>query len=97
MRFVKMMIIEDNNTYLDKCKNMSQVHVFLEIVKAMDSNQLWFSNSDSRKKICDKLDLSDIRLKQIIKYLVNEGLLHKKLKGIYLISQVYMSTISEKV
>lgn len=94
MRFIKMIIIDDN-TFLDKCKTISQIHVFTEICKSMDQNQLWYSNSESRGSISTKLNLSDVRIKQIVKELTDVGLLHKKMKGIYIISQVYMSIIKD--
>jgi hypothetical protein len=93
-RFVKMMITE-NKTYIDECKTMSQIHVYNELIKNMDENQLWFSNSTSRIKICNSLNLSDGRVKAIVKELTDLGLLHKKMKGIYLISKVFVSTIKE--
>lgn len=56
-----------------------------------ENNLTWYSNKDSRTKICNKLNISDIRVKQLIASLTQKGILLKLSKGVYKVSAKYFS------
>ncbi len=59
------------------------------VISSKNNNLTWYSTKDSREKISSKLNISDIRVKQILASLVNKGILHVKSKGTYIVSAKY--------
>lgn len=61
------------------------------LVASKENNLTWYSNKDSRKLIADRLEISDIRVKQILAQLTLKGVLLKTSKGVYRVSAKYFS------
>lgn len=59
------------------------------VISSKNNNLTWYSTKDSREKIGTKLNISDIRVKQILAALANKGVLHIKSKGTYIVSAKY--------
>ncbi len=97
MNFVKDDITGEVTSILDVLKSPSQNKFFNKILTTCDQNDLvWYSNSTTVSKLAKELDLSEDRIKQLIKNLCDLGVLIKKTRGVYAISRKYITNQSSK-
>lgn len=95
--FVKMMMDTDTGiSILGQLHESENKVLELIIFSSKNNNLTWYSTKDSRQKIAEKLNVSDIRIKQILANLVTKGVLHVKSKGTYIVSARYFQISKEK-
>lgn len=96
LSFVKVLFVENSDkgvveTVFDKLEGTNG-KVFARLLIYCNQDELvWYSNKDSRNKILEDCGISDIRLKQILAKLVEEGILIRRIRGVYELSRVYVS------
>lgn len=83
--------MENDETLLDNLHDSEGKLLSKIILASKDNNLTWYSNKDSRGTIAKKLEISDIRVKQLLASLVLKGILIKLSKGVYKISSKYLS------
>ncbi len=91
--------MDNNGTVLDNLLE-SEAKLLNGIIMARSTDALehivWYSNADSRKAMADRLNVSDIRIKQLLKSLTDKGVLICKVRGSYKVADKYMQVGKEK-
>lgn len=97
MNLIKDTTNGEVTTILDVLKSASQNKFFSKILATCDQKDLvWYSNSTTVNKLAKEMDLSEERIKQLIKSLCDSGVLIKKTRGVYAISRKYVTNQSNK-
>jgi hypothetical protein len=95
--FVKIIIdMETESTIMSNLHESEAKVLDIILIASKDNNLTWYSNKDSRQKIATKLNVSDIRIKQIIASLVDKNILLVKSKGTYIVSAKYFQISKER-
>ena len=99
LKFVKMMINKEyGTTILTVTKNKSQDRVIEFLVNnCHDKDTLtWYYHDGSVQDACKGLKISKSYFDRMLRQLVGLCILHKKARGVYILSKEYFQTISEQ-
>ena len=96
LQFVKMMINQEYGiTVLSVTRNKSQDRVIEYLVGNVDEADrlVWYYVGDSVAKAVKKLGMSKAYFDKVLRDLVELGVLHKKARGVYILSKEYFQSI----
>lgn len=98
LKFVKMMINKEyGTTILTMTKNKSQDKVIEFLVNnCHDKDTLtWYYHDGSMHDACTALKISKSYFDRMLKELVKLSVLHKKARGVYILSKEYFQTTQD--